>query len=74
MRIVEREDDSDENESKVTWRIRFRRAVETIKKWLMPLVTLFICGQSIGFTVDTRAEVNIIDESTFKKLKYKPML
>ncbi|CAF0986472.1 unnamed protein product [Brachionus calyciflorus] len=74
VRIVEEEDDSDGNESRVTWRVRVRRAGETIKNWLMPLVTLFICGQSISFTVDTRAEVNIIDENTFNKLNYKPKL
>ena len=65
---------SDEGESKVTWRIRVNEVVDKVKKWFMPLVTLIICGLSIGFNMDTGAEVNIMDESTFKKLKFKPKL
>lgn len=74
MRIVEGDEESNDGNSKITWRVRARQILDTFKKWFMPLVTLFICNQSIGFTVDTGAEVNFMDESTFRKLRYNPKL
>lgn len=48
--------------------------VMAVKEWFMPMVTLFMCGLSLSFMVDTGAQVNIIDEQSFKKLKMKPKL
>ncbi|RNA33818.1 Retrovirus-related Pol poly from transposon [Brachionus plicatilis] len=42
--------------------------------WLMPMVTLWLSGISLGFGVDTGAHVNIMDERSFRKLRFKPRL
>ncbi|RMZ94732.1 hypothetical protein BpHYR1_051846, partial [Brachionus plicatilis] len=44
------------------------------KNWFMPMITLMVCGLDVRFTVDTGSAVNIMDESTFKKLKMKQRL
>ncbi|CAF1076837.1 unnamed protein product, partial [Brachionus calyciflorus] len=75
VRRIEEESDSGSNSSfgKV-WRIKLKSKIMAIKDWLMPLVTLWLGGVSLGFGVDTGTYVNIIDESSFKKLKNRPKL
>ena len=58
------------------WNVRaqFRSLVMAVKNFFMPMITLFMCGISLGFTVDTGAQVNIIDERSYNKLRFKPKL
>ncbi|RNA36107.1 Retrovirus-related Pol poly from transposon [Brachionus plicatilis] len=48
--------------------------VLAVKNWFMPMVTLLMCGMSLAFTVDTGAQVNIMDEKSYDRLKFKPKL
>lgn len=45
-----------------------------LKDWLIPMVTLCLSGISLGFGVDAKAHVNIMDERSFRKLGFKPRL
>ncbi len=72
VNLVKYENDY-ENESNV-WSIWTKRAVNTVKNMFIPLITLFMCQTMVSFAVDTGAQVNIIDEKTFNKLKFKPKL
>jgi hypothetical protein len=62
-----------ENESNV-WSLWTKKTVNTIKNMFIPLITLFLCQTVVSFAVDTGAQVNIIDEKTYNKLKLKPNL
>ncbi|CAF0777128.1 unnamed protein product [Brachionus calyciflorus] len=70
-RVHENQDSDDEA---CTWRVTVKKVVDRVKNWFTPLFTLLICGLSVGFIVDTGSQVNIIDEKTFNKLRYKPKL
>ena len=62
--------DSDSNSSVASaWMVK---TVNAIKSLFMPLVTLFICQTWVSICIDTGAQVNIMDEPTFSKLKAKP--
>ena len=50
------------------------KAVNAVRSLFMPLVSLLICQTWVSICVDTGAQVNIIDEQTFCKLKDKPAL
>ncbi|CAF1038215.1 unnamed protein product, partial [Brachionus calyciflorus] len=73
VRTVENDSESDSSYGNV-WRVRLRNKIMSIKDWLMPMVTLWLCGYSLGFGVDTGAHVNIMDETSFRKLIFKPKL
>jgi hypothetical protein len=66
-------DTESENESHI-WSIRVKKTINAIKNFFMPLITLLICQTSVSFAIDTGAQVNLIDESTYNKLKIKPKL
>lgn len=72
-KINERSDSESEGNG-YAWRVRVKNLVMAVKDWFMPMVTVFLCGISLSFMVDTGAQVNIIDEQSFKKLKMKPKL
>lgn len=64
----------DDDESSNVWTIRCKRVVNAFMKWFMPMITLLVCQSYVKFMVDTGAEINLIDEETFNKLKMKPCL
>jgi hypothetical protein len=66
-------DNEYESESNV-WSIWSKRTINAVKKMFIPLITLFMCQTVVSFTVDTGAQVNIVDEKTYNKLKLKPKL
>ncbi|RMZ98111.1 RNA-directed DNA polymerase [Brachionus plicatilis] len=70
--------DSGSESDSCTWRVRVKNRVQNVlmavKEWFMPMMTVLLCGLSLSFMVDTGAQVNIIDEQSFKKLKMKPKL
>ena len=51
-----------------------RKIVNFLTSCFMPMVTLFLCQSMVKFCVDTGAEVNLIDQKSFEKLKFKPKL
>jgi hypothetical protein len=71
-------DESSEDESShwIGKKIRTvrRKVCNFVSSCLMPMVALWICGSWMKFGVDTGAEVNLMDEKSFKKLKQKPKL
>ena len=55
----------------------FHAFIGQVGSWLktfMPMLSLLICGSSVRIAVDTGAQLNILDETTFKRLAIKPTL
>lgn len=51
-----------------------RKIGQTIKNWFMPVLSVFMLLTSVKFGLDTGAEVDVIDESTYDRLRNKPIL
>ncbi|CAF1080712.1 unnamed protein product, partial [Brachionus calyciflorus] len=56
------------------WRVMMRKVSKFVNNVMMPIICLFICGSSIRFGVDTGSDVNIIDQKTYNRLRFKPKL
>jgi hypothetical protein len=79
VNVINQEHDSDDSDtypSSNAWSNtsnRFVNAVKTlIGRIFMPTILLNICHSKVRFSIDTGAEVDIIDEHTYNKLKLKP--
>ena len=72
--VLDSVDSDSSGGSRYAWSIRACKKVSafisTVKNFFMPMILLTICCHAIKFCVDTGAEVYIMDESTFRKLKY----
>ncbi|CAF1071996.1 unnamed protein product [Brachionus calyciflorus] len=71
---IEEESESDLDNFSNIWRVRVKNMFQNVKDWFMPVVMLWLSGISMGFNIDTGAQVNIMDKDSFKRLKFKPKL
>jgi hypothetical protein len=70
VRIVEQDDDhSDESN---VWHVT--KEVNAVRSPTMPHVELDLAQTTVSMAIDTGAEVNILDEATYKRLKMRPIL
>ena len=49
-------------------------AIGKVANFIAPMLSILICGLMIPFTIETGAQVNIMDNRTFNKLKFRPIL
>ena len=56
------------------WSLTLQKMKDSVINWFMPYVVLFVCQTSVSFGIDTGAAVNVMDSSTFGRLKIKQKL
>ena len=67
--------DPDANKSTLdVWSLRIKSVTKSIFSFLLPILMLMVCQTNIQFTIDSGAQVDLIDEFTYNRLKFKPKL